>query len=126
MSQIYCVMFSNPISDEVRDTLLANAYLMLRTCSKRKRVRTNCCEGQIETDLHPVALYGMSGIVFKARLETDAGDLRASYLVRHQDLQEMEETEYAAWLDADELNEPPPSKVRPNPVRAASKKHLEN
>ena len=127
MVPIYCVMFSNPISDDVRDTLFANAYLMLKTFSKKKRVKTSFCEGVIKTDLKPVALYGMNGVVFNARLETDKGDLTVSYMVRHQNLKEMEETEHGVWLEDDELDETlPASKLRPNPIRAVAKKHLEN
>ncbi len=123
---MYCVMFSRPISDEVRDTLLVNAYLMLKSYSKTKRIKASCCDGQIKTDFKEVAFCGMSGILFEGRVETDQGDLKVTYLVRHQDVQTMEETERGAWLAKDELDDIPQSKVRPNPIHALSKKHLEN
>ena len=127
MTPFYCIMFSHSISDEVRDTLLAHAYLMLRSYKRKTKVRTNDCEGVIETDFKETHLYGMNGIVFKARLGTNAGDLKVSYLVRHQDLEMAEEAEHGAWLEPDEFDSPlPPSKLRKNPIRAVSKAHLGN
>ena len=123
---MYCIMFSRPISDEVRDTLFANAYLMLRSMSKKKRVKTSYCEGFIKTNFKEIFLYGMTGIVFEARLETDTGDLKISYLVRHQDLEAVETAEYGAWLTSDELDDLPSSKIRPNPILAVAKQHLAN
>ena len=126
MVPIYCVMFSRPISDEVRDTLFANAYLMITSYQRKMKVRMSCCEGVIKTNLEEVNLYGMNGVLFNGELETNNGKLTVVYLVRHQDLQVMEEAEYGAWLGLDEIDDPPSSKIRPNPLRAVAQKHLEN
>jgi len=118
-------MFSLPISDEVRDALLVNAYLMLKSYSKKKKVKASCCEGVIKTDFKETVLYGTNGILFEGKLETNKGDLTVLYLVRHQDLQEIEEAEHTAWLRTYE-DKPRPSQLRSNPIRAVAKKHLEN
>lgn len=74
MYPIYCIMFTFSLNDDVRDTLFETAYLMLKSGSKRKKVRSDFCEGVVTTSFKSLALYGTSGIQFEAHLETTKGD----------------------------------------------------
>jgi len=123
-------MFTFSLNDDVRDLLFETAYLMLKSGIKKKKVRSNFCEGII-TNLKPIAAFGTAGIQFKAQLETEKGDLEVSYMVRPQDLfaLETEGAEYGAWLSPDQIDNPPEDlekRMRPNPIRRLAKKHLEN
>ncbi|HBE90932.1 MAG TPA: hypothetical protein DDW41_07055 [Candidatus Andersenbacteria bacterium] len=122
-------MFSFPLSDDIRDVLFETAYLMLRSGEKKKKVRSDCCEGVVKTDFGSMALYGTSGIVFVANLETEKGNLKASFLIRQQALYEMEQPEYGAWLTHDDIGssrEALEAKIRPNPIHRVAYKHHEN
>jgi hypothetical protein len=71
----------------------------------------------------------MTGIQFTANLATNTGDMQVSYLVRHQDLEELEAAVSGAWLspqDLGNLEEALESKRRPNPIREVANKHHQN
>jgi len=129
MPPIYCIMCSFSLNDDVRDVLFGTAYLMLRSGLKKKKVRSESCEGII-TERGSIALYGTSGIRFEAHLETEVGDLKVVYLVRPQDLGDLERDDsQGAWVSPEEILDPPDDlkeRMRPNPIRRLAKKHLEN
>lgn len=128
MYPIFCIMFNFSLNDDLRDLLFATAYLMLKSRTSKRKVRSNLCEceGIVTTEFKSVSLYGTAGIQFSAELETPRGKLKVSYMVRHQHLEEMEETEYSAWVGYDELDDVPTERVRPNPIHRLSKAHQKN
>ena len=85
LPDIYCLMSSagRPLNRKMRDILFLNAYDML-DCDRRKQVlRGKGYEGEIKTDLTPVAFSGVSIVVFEARLETNkAGEVYVRYGIR--------------------------------------------
>src|SRR3989344_6142921 len=112
--RMYCITFSRSISDDVRDALLVTAYLMIRGGINKKKIRSKFCEGVVTTDFEPVFVFGMNGLVFRARLETEKDDLNVSYLVRYQDLAELEKAEQTAWVSPTDDWKIPAEKKRPN------------
>lgn len=126
MDRMYCIMFTYSLNDDVRDTLLENAYLMLKSGSRKKKVRSEACEGVITTNFMSINLNGITGIQFNGQMETGKGKLNVSYIVRTQDLAGLEEAEYGAWLSPDERGDPPQEKIRPNPIHRAARAHQRN
>ncbi|MFA6050905.1 MAG: hypothetical protein WC761_06995 [Candidatus Paceibacterota bacterium] len=129
MDSFFCIMFSFPLSDDIRDVLFETAYLMLRSGEKKKKVHSGCCDGVVKTDFGSMAIYGTSGIVFVANLETEKGDLKASFLIRPQSLDAMAQAEYGAWLTHNDMGasaEDLRAKMRPNPIHRVAYKHREN
>jgi len=124
--RMYCITFSRSISDDVRDALLVTAYLMIRGGINKKKIRSKFCEGVVTTDFEPVFVFGMNGLVFRARLETEKDDLNVSYLVRYQDLAELEKAEQTAWVSPTDDWKIPAEKKRPNPIRAVAEERLNN
>lgn len=130
MQPIYCIMFSHSLNDDIRDLLLETAYVLLKSGTKRKKVRSHFCEGII-TNVKPIAAYGMNGVQFEAELETEKGDIKVVYMVRPQDLPDLEDedAEQVAWLSPQEIANLPEGlekKLRPNPIHRVARKHLEN
>lgn len=99
-AKIWCLMYTKPIvSDDVRDELLAVAYLMLKTSRTKQKLHTDECEGMVKTKFQRARVGDTLGILFAAHLETNAGELDVTYIVRDRDLEEMGASEEGAWLD---------------------------
>lgn len=121
-SGIWCIMFTGrPITDDIRDALFIQAYLMLRTSTRSKRFKSReyNCEGVVTTEFERYAHVGTSGYLFDAIVECEAGELKVQYLLRDQDLRQLEEEEgNVAWMSPDEdWEDLAPERIRENPIR---------
>ena len=104
--KIYCLMVSGvPFNKIVTDTLVTTARDMLRCGAERRAVRAADIEGVIETRFKTAVLGSLTGIVFRAEIETDEGKTRTRFIVDSADisdedfecLQWGEWSEYPAW-----------------------------
>jgi len=92
--KIFCLMCSLYLTDEMRNLLFYTALYMARDKVARKVLRRPCCEGEVTTDFSCADLGGMGGMLFKARLETDAGQRQVKFLVRTRDLEFLDKAEW--------------------------------
>jgi hypothetical protein len=127
---MYFMFFNLPLTDDIRDLLFQTAYLMLKTGQEKRKAKTGSCEGVV-TNLGSVALYGMGGVQFEAVLDTEKGKLKATYMVRPQDLQRMEKDDFrlGVWMTLQDLFNPPADlteRIRPNPIGKVAKSHRAN
>lgn len=123
---VYCVMASWKIDDDTRDLLFGTAYLMIKTGRNRRRVRGDGCEGVVTTEFQRASLSGLSGVQFRAELETDDGKLIVKYIVRDHDFEEMEKSECGAWIDPHDPPDDLEEHIRENPVRKAAQSYKWN
>jgi hypothetical protein len=54
MPPLYCIMFTASLTDDMRDLLFREAYLMLQGFKQRKKVKSSFCEGVITTTSPPL------------------------------------------------------------------------
>lgn len=116
MFNFYCVTINAGLRDNaVRDELLAAAYIMTRGRTKRYRLKSRVCEGEVTTVWQRQLLGGISGIRFDAKVECKEGSFEIGYIFREQEIPLLEEAEELAWIAAadDEVEIEP----RPNPIR---------
>ncbi|MDP3883077.1 MAG: hypothetical protein Q8Q48_03400 [Candidatus Staskawiczbacteria bacterium] len=130
MYPMYFMFFNLSLTDDIRDLLFQTAYLLLKTGQGKRKARSGSCEGVV-TNLGSVALYGMGGVQFEGRLDTNRGELKVTYIVRPQDLQRMEQDDvgFGAWLTLLDLFDPPADleeRIRPNPIGEVSRAHHAN
>lgn len=126
-SHVYCFMVTWTItSDDVRDLLFVTAYHMIKSHARKRKVRSEECEGVVTTAFQHVSLAGISGIRFRAELETETGKLVVTYLVRNRDLDALEEAEEGAWVSDDDSPEDVLGRFRENPIRKAAQSHQWN
>ena len=132
MYPMYFMFFNLPLTDDIRDLLFQTAYLMLKTGQEKRKAKTGSCEGVV-TNLGSVALYGMGGVQFEARLDTEKGKLKATYMVRPQDLERLEKNNVrlGVWMTLQDLLCPPSTeelkaRERPNPIGKVAKAHRAN
>lgn len=126
--KIYCLMVSGRyVSPDMHDMLFTTAYLMCRERLKRKKVKTSFCEGVVRTKFESAWLGPLVGTLFLADVECEEGRLRVSYVVREQDLGDLEEIEEMRMTGfGGEFDDPPVVSVRPNPIKRVSQTHRAN
>jgi hypothetical protein len=132
MYPIYFMMFNLPLTDDIRDMLFQAAYLLLKTGQGKRKVKSASCEGVV-TDKGAVALFGMGGVQFEARLDTDMGERKVTYMVRPQDLERLEKAgvRLGVWMTLQDLLCPPSdeefeARKRPNPIGKVARAHRSN
>ena len=100
--RLYCLMVSGvPLSDEVTDVLLRTTRTMLRKGKERQSVRSDVCEGVVETRFRIANLGSLIGFVFRAEVESDAGKTTVRFLIDSQDIsdEEFEHLERGGWSE---------------------------
>lgn len=98
MGTIYCLMNHGPgLTELIRQILFDTAQEMVRRDLKRKLVRNDDFEGVVTTNKDWARMGGVSGYVFRAVVESEAGvENNVSYLVRPADLEDLEG---GRWVD---------------------------
>ena len=95
--KVFCLMNSGkPLTEEVADVLLFNAYDMFYAGRDRQRVKGRRYDGVIETNLESLTYVGMSCMEFQAEIAIDnVGMTKVRFLVRTSDLNGLEQGEWA-------------------------------
>ncbi len=83
-----CLMNTNgrPLSEEVRDVLLAKARQMALDRKKRLNIKSPVCEGVVYTQWKYGSMGTISGVEFTAEIVTNTGETMVTFLVRNFDL----------------------------------------
>src|SRR5947209_3837999 len=88
---IECLMMSKgkQLTDDVREVLLQTAREMVRSGKAGAPVRSDVCQGIVETEGKHLSLGTMSGQAFKADVVTAHGEMiEVSFLVQTRHLEE--------------------------------------
>jgi len=84
------------------DILFDTACLMIKNGKDRQRLIHPEIEGRINTSFEEVALGGISGIEFRAHVETNIGSGRVKFLVRPADAENRNRLEWAPIFGIEE------------------------
>ncbi len=86
--KVYCLLTAGqPLTTETTRLLFCIAQELMRNGRKRKRVKSDDCDGTVSTKFKFALLNSwVMGIQFLAELETDAGMTTVSFIVRKTDL----------------------------------------
>jgi hypothetical protein len=87
---------------------------MLAKGQTRTRIKTTDLEGMISTNFEIKSLVTNSGVEFVAEIETKRGRSKVKYLVRHDNLEDMDESEWGPWLHFDSSKPYPASTAHLN------------
>lgn len=100
MSAFQCLMYSGlPFSEEVRDFLVDAARRMKRGGVERQPFKSETYEGVISTRFTPYFVSSsLSGILFTAELECDAGKTLVRYLMTPHELKKKGDGRWSPWL----------------------------
>jgi hypothetical protein len=83
-----------PLSNAACDALFQTAALMIKKDRRQMRVVNDDCTGIVTSDFDPVNFVGMDGVEFEAELADENGSHDVRYMVRHNDLDGMEDAEW--------------------------------
>ena len=99
-SAFQCLMYSGvPFSEEVRDFLVEAARRMSRARTERQPFRSDSCEGVVRTKFTPYFVStSLSGILFTAELECEAGRTLVRYLMTPRELKKRGDGRWSPWL----------------------------
>lgn len=100
MSEFQCLMYSGvPFSEEVRDFLVDTARHMKRNRLERQPFKADSFEGEIRTRFTPYFVStSLSGILFTAELECEAGKTLVRYLMTPRELRKKGDGRWSPWL----------------------------
>ena len=104
---IYCLMWKGRMTDEARSILFLAASEMLKKSNESLKVREGCVEATVSTKFTPAVLGSVSGCFFSAEGETEYGKFSINFLVRPNDIRDLDELrEYGMWADSKQLQHP--------------------
>lgn len=79
------------IGDDVRAALVAAAYnLHVQQC-ERMRIDSEVCDGIIQTNRDTCTVGSLSGVLFRAQIDTEAGGWLVEFLLHKKDLKRAAE-----------------------------------
>ena len=85
--EIFCLVVTNgTLNDYLRNVLFLAAIRLIRDRTERCKLHTSRCEGFVRTEFRAASLGSLSGIKFVGLVDSNAGRVEVSYIVRERDL----------------------------------------
>ena len=116
-NDIHCLMTAGvSLSRRMADVLFDTACLMLKEGKERKNIKDPEIEGEVRTHFDQQVLGSISGVEFRATVETNLGTGDVKYLVRPVDAERRNKMEWVPFFSIKDLVEalnPPASRMAP-------------
>ncbi len=97
MNLFLCLMTSGLyITEDLRDELLEEAFLMIDDNASSHRIKTDVCEGVITSSFKTVVMGHFGGVLFDAKIEMGWRTFHVRYLV-NPDMRHRQER--CRWVD---------------------------
>ena len=95
--KVFCMMNSGgkPMTKQLADALLFNAYDMFQEGTKTQRIKARKYDGVIESTLEVLDFNGVPSVSFEANISTDKWESNTiSFIIRVDDLDGLEKSEW--------------------------------